>query len=146
MFSTPTILFKYNINLIINNEKYNVEEAIPTSENVYVNVKLYNYILKYAFDEVTDITTSKVTFVQPYICNGTNKNVTSVYEVPGSARYYKLKYLEVYKADTAEIVNKVLPGEKVKLSTNKDTTPTVVYEVPTSYISYNTNLNKTVTK
>ena len=129
----------------INSEKYDVEKAIPTSENLYVNVKLYNYILKYAFDEVADVTTSKVTFVQPYICGGQEKKVTSVYEVPVSAKYYKLKYLEVYKVDNAEIINKVLPGESVTLTVNKDTSPTIIYEVPDSYISYNTELNKMIT-
>ncbi|MBO5179239.1 MAG: hypothetical protein J6B87_02700 [Clostridia bacterium] len=129
----------------INKEKYDVEKAIPTSENVYVSVRLYNYILKYAFDEVTDITTSKVTFIQPYICNGEEKKVTSMYEVPVGAKYYKLKYLEVYKAESAEITNKVLPGETVTLAASKDNTPTIVYEVPDSYITYDTELNKTIT-
>ena len=129
----------------INKEIYDVEKAIPTSENLYVNVKLYNYILKYAFDEVTDITTSKVTFIQPYVCNGEEKEVTTSYEVPVSAKYYKLKYLEVYKADTAEIANKVLPGEKVTLTASKDTTPTIIYEAPDTYISYNKKLVKEIT-
>ncbi|MBR4110250.1 MAG: hypothetical protein IKK43_00970 [Clostridia bacterium] len=129
----------------INKEIYDVEKAIPTSENVYVNVKLYNYILKYAFDEITDITMSKVTFIQPYICNGEEKEVTTTYEIPVSAKYYKLKYLEVYKADTAEIINKVLPGEKVTLVANKDTTPTIIYEAPDTYISYNKDLTKEIT-
>lgn len=129
----------------INKEVYDVEKAIPTSENLYVSVKVYNYILKYAFDEVTDIATSKVTFIQPYICNGEEKKVTTDYEVPVSAKYYKLKYLEVYKADTAEIVNKVLPGEKVTLTTSKDTAPTIIYEAPDTYISYNKELVKEIT-
>lgn len=129
----------------IKKEKYDVEKAIPTSENVYASVRVYNYIFKYSFDKVTDLTTSKVTFVQPYICNGEKQNVISTYEVPVSATYYKLNYLEVYKADTAEVINKILPGETIVLKANKDTSPVIKYTSPESYISYSTDLNKTIT-
>ncbi len=130
---------------IINKEKYDTETAIPTSENLYASVRVYNYILRYSFNKITDISISKVTFVQPYICNGETKNVTTVYEVPVSATYYKLNYLEVYKADSAEITNKVLPGETVTLNATKDVSPTIKYTVPTSYISYDKDMDKTIT-
>lgn len=130
---------------VINKEKYDVETAIPTSENVYASVRVYNYILRYSFNKMTEVTTSKVTFVQPYICNGENKNITTVYEVPVYATYYKLNYLEVYKADTAEITNKILPGGTVTLTASEDISPTIKYTVPASYVSYGKELNKTVT-
>lgn len=130
---------------VINKEKYDVESAIPTSENLYASVRVYNYILRYSFNKITDISISKVTFVQPYICNGETKNVTTVYEVPVSATYYKLNYLEVYKADSAEITNKVLPGETVTLNATKDVSPTIKYTVPSSYIYYDKEMDKTIT-
>lgn len=129
----------------INKEKYDLETAIPTSENVYANVRVYNYILRYSFNKITEVNTSKVTFIQPYICNGETQNVTTVYEVPVYATYYKLNYLEVYKADTAEIINKVLPGGTVTLAASKDVSPTIKYTAPKTYISYDKELNKTIT-
>lgn len=128
----------------MNGEIYEVKDSIPTSENVYATVRVYNYLFRYGYKKVTKNSTSVVTFVQPYVCNGKTANVSTSYEVPVKTEYYKLAYLEVYSVESATLVNKVLPGESVKLTPNSSTMPSIVYEVPTSYVSESV-ANKTVT-
>ncbi len=128
----------------LNGEIYDVEDSIPTSENVYATVRVYNYLFRYGFKRITKNSTSIVTFVQPYLCNGKTTNVSTSYEVPVRAVYYKLAYLEVYSVESATLINKVLPGESVKLTPTSSTMPKIVYEVPSSYIS-DIGTNKTIT-
>lgn len=126
------------------NELYDVLNSIPTSENVYANVRVYNYLFRYSFNRITETGTSTVTFIQPYIVNGKTTNVTTTYEMPIMAQYYKLAYLEVYHVESATLVNKVLPGGSVTLHPTTNTMPTVIYEVPSSYVQGGV-VNKTVT-
>lgn len=128
----------------MNGEIYEVKDSIPTSENVYATVRVYNYLFRYGYKKITKNSTSVVTFIQPYICNGKTTNVSTSYEVPVKTEYYKLAYLEVYSVESATLVNKVLPGESVKLVPNSSTMPSVIYEAPVSYVSESV-ANKTVT-
>jgi hypothetical protein len=142
----------------IDNEKYDVGVAIPTSEEVFASIRVNNYLLRYKYSKVSGTKIGKVNFIYTYtdyVANGIDGDGNTIwvptqitkndtYEVPRTYEYYKLDYLEVFDVESATFVNAVLPNGAVTILPGKSTLPTVEYTTPSKYIVNEDNLNITI--
>jgi hypothetical protein len=142
----------------IDNEKYDIGSAIPTSEELYGSVRVNNYLLRYKYSKMSGIKIGKVTFsytYTDYVANGvdgsgntiwvpTQINKNDTYDVPRTYEYYKLDYLEVFDVESATLVNAALPNGAVSLMPTRSTLPNIEYTVPSKYIINEDKLNITI--
>ena len=106
------------------NEKFDVEQGIPTTEKTYSYVLGQEYLVSYTFtnyygtNEYLQVIPSK---------NPKDPPVTT--KVTKSYSYWKVTQLDVYAIDHATVENYALPNEKITLTPSSSyQKPTVVYK------------------
>ena len=106
------------------NEKFDVEQGIPTTEQTYSYVLGQEYLVSYTFtnyygkNEYLQVIPSK---------NPKDPPVTT--KVTKSYSYWKVTQLDVYAIDHATVENYALPNEKITLKPSSSyQKPTVVYK------------------
>lgn len=99
-------------------EIYNSEEAIPSSEYQYVNVKTSEYLLQYKFRQVFGVKYYK------------QKMGTKLVDMPRNYSYWKIIDLNVYALTSTTVENRSLPNGSITLTPSSS-----CYKAP--YVSYN---------
>ena len=118
------------------NEKYDVEEGIPVTKNLYLNGFTNEYLLKYRFYKVsgtkyypvkvtrtyhltwTEQLIDKKTGVITYIPKNVEKTVTKTYSVKRKFQYWKVDYLHGYRVKNMILKNDAFPVEEDIEATN----------------------------
>ncbi len=111
-------------------EKFNVEDGIPTSEQVYSYVVGQRYLVSYTF---TNIKGSKEFIETKKKQTGTDDKGKPLYDlydniVTRSYSYWKVTQLDVYELEKATVNNYALPNGKITLHPSSNyQSPKVVY-------------------
>ncbi len=125
-------------------EKFDVEQAIPTSEYLYANIKGKNHITNYKFINETGKTSYEITvkrkYIEKWIEEGTiktsEKTVKREYTIEREYSYYEIEQFESYKIEKAKIKNEILENGEITLNPQN-------YNAPEIEIKNNTNIIKT---
>lgn len=90
-------------------EEYNVEQAIPSSENLYVSGEIYEYRFITEMEKVSKQKTVNVKISQDYITDldtlATRSVETDVLTIPISYQYYEILRAELYDLKAMELEN-----------------------------------------
>ncbi|BCN32408.1 DUF5704 domain-containing protein [Anaeromicropila herbilytica] len=122
-------------------EQFNVEEGIPTTEKLYTNVFSNNYLLGYTFTRKHGTKVYTVNATRTYHLTWTEtdpktkKKVTKKKSVPVPQEvyikrdfsYWEISKIEYYKIDHAAVKNYALPGGVSKLTPVGYTVPKLNY-------------------
>ena len=149
-----------------NNEKFDVVDGIPTTEDLYVNAFTSNYLMGYKLSNLTGSKTYPVNVKKKYNLSWTTSNppdaegnptspthhsdtvtVNKTVNVERTYSYWEISNLDVFGIDHAIVNNYALPNGSVTL-TPKGYTPPSVNQVHSSELTahikdpeYNRNLN-----
>ena len=149
-----------------NNEKFDVVDGIPTTEDLYVNAFTSNYLMGYKLSNLTGSKTYPVNVKKKYNLSWTTSNppdaegnptspthhsdtvtVNKTVNVERTYSYWEISNLDVFGIDHVIVNNYALPNGSVTL-TPKGYTPPSVNQVHSSELTahikdpeYNRNLN-----
>lgn len=115
--------------------QFNVQDGIPTTENLYINVFTQRYLLAYEYEKITGKKQYTVTVKRNYSLswkeNGKQKTDTQSLQktvtITRTYSYWKLKKLEYYKIKDAIIQNGALPGGKKVIRPPNGMEPSALY-------------------
>lgn len=124
------------------NEAFDVNEGIPTSEDLFTNVFTSNYLSTYCFTRKYGTKTYPVNVTKTYHLKWTEKdpitmktttktdtrNVTKTYLIKREYSYWEISSLAVYGLEKAHVINGALPDGSIALTPNGYTAPTVSYK------------------
>lgn len=136
------------------NEKFNVEEGIPTSENLYVNAFTPGYLSGYKYtkkegERIYPVTVSKEwtltwttkeadgededgKIIYKEVKKSKKETVSRVVMVKRDFSYYIIDNFDVYGIQMASFDNYALPNEKVIVEASNYSAPTVSYTANSS--------------
>nr|WP_294486066.1 DUF5704 domain-containing protein [uncultured Anaerosporobacter sp.] len=133
------------------NEQFNVEDGIPSSENLYVNVFTTDYLISYRFVKKVGIKKvpvkvekkytltweTKTTEKDPitgedkdtYVEHSSTETKKETVELKRAYGYWVIDQLDVFSLSSAEVKNGALPGDSITINAEGVKLPNVLYQV-----------------
>lgn len=125
-------------------EKFDVEDGIPTTEDMYVNVFSSDYLLGYRFRRIKGEKQYRINVKKNYILQWHEETedkkkgkiitprsmscpVTKSFTISRSYSYWQIEKIEYYRIEKANINNAALPGGTVVLIPNQYRIPELSY-------------------